>query len=243
MLYLITGGVGFGLSLLSIILVAIFHAAGKKKLVPLILYVVGLALFLGSAFLSWKGVQIPFLSQFFDKNGEEVQQADDSASGGMEVDQGLLSVDVTVPAALFQGEDMENFDAGDYAQRNGFTKAVKNSDGSVTVTIPKSSYNKMLSDMADAYDNSFLLMQGAADTPYIKSITRSDNFSTIIIGVDREVYEEVQFDLSPFVTGMSGMMYQTFAGGDLHVEVVVKDDATGEMISSTVYPDALETQN
>lgn len=57
MLY-ITGGVGFVLSILAIILVLIFHKKDKSKLIPVILYCFGLILFLGSGFLHWRGFEL-----------------------------------------------------------------------------------------------------------------------------------------------------------------------------------------
>lgn len=77
MLLYITGGVGFALSVLAIILILIVHKKDKKKLIPIIMYVLGFVLFMGSGFLHWRGVRLdlPLPSK---EPAEDVQQAEDS---------------------------------------------------------------------------------------------------------------------------------------------------------------------
>jgi len=58
MLLYITGGVGFVLSILAIFLLRLFHKKDKKKRIPIILYVVGFILFMGSGFLHWRGFEL-----------------------------------------------------------------------------------------------------------------------------------------------------------------------------------------
>ena len=76
MLLYITGGVGFGLSILAILLIVLLHKKGKSKLIPIILYCLGFILFIGSGFLHWRGF-------VFDLPGkepaEDVQPAEDGA--------------------------------------------------------------------------------------------------------------------------------------------------------------------
>lgn len=59
----------------------------------------------------------------------------ETPSAGIQVDESLLSVDITLPASIFEGQDLSAFDADAYAREEGFQKAVVNDDGSITVTM------------------------------------------------------------------------------------------------------------
>jgi len=83
MLFYITGGIGFVLSILAIVLVLLAHKKDKSKRIPLILYLVGFLLFMGSGFLHWRGFELHLPEK---EPAEDVQPADsaegtDSADG------------------------------------------------------------------------------------------------------------------------------------------------------------------
>lgn len=159
----------------------------------------------------------------------------ESQSGGVQVDEKLLTVDITLPASLF--EDQEDFDPDSYASEQGFTKAVVNDDGSITVTMTKARHHELLDEMAKQYDGILSDMVGADSTPYIKEVTHSDDFGTITASVDRAAYEAETVNFTQFTLGMTGMIYQVFTGAEAHVEVIIKDFDTGDTIESSVFPD------
>lgn len=194
---------------------------------------------MGSAFLHWSETERPRAEGDNAINKQQVVQ-NERDEGGISVDRGVFNVDVIIPASLLQSEDMDSFDEKTFADENGYSKAKLNEDGSITVTMSKSKYDEVMKKMAEQYDQNFSDLVEAEDTPYIKSITRSKNFDEIMIEVDRDAYEN-SIDLTPFVVGLLGMMYQTFNGDNLHVEVIVKDVDTGDLINSITYPDALES--
>jgi hypothetical protein len=163
-------------------------------------------------------------------------------TGGIETDEKLLTVEITLPASLFEGEDMSDFDSDQYAAEQGFTKAVLNEDGSVTVTMTKAKHKELLNNMTAEYEKTFAEMVGSEETPYIKAISHAEQFENITVDVDRAAYESALFDVTPFTLGLAGMMYRAFTEGDPKVEVVIRDADTKEVISTTVYPDALEQQ-
>ena len=135
---------------------------------------------------------------------------------------------------------MSDFDPDAYCHEQGFEKAVLNDDGSVTVTMTKAKHEKLLHEMSDSLDASFAEYIGSEDTPYIMGITHSDNFDNIEIIVSRTEYENT-FDVTPFAVAISAMMYQVFLDMDYHVEVSVVDADTGDVINTTVYPDAFNS--
>lgn len=153
----------------------------------------------------------------------------------IETDEKLLTVDITLPASLFEGE--ENFDADAYAAEQGFTKAVVNADGSVTITMTKAKYNELIDEMTADLDASFSELIGSEDSPYIKDITHSDDFTTVEVKVDRAAYENA-FDLTPMTIGFSTMMFQAFLEMEHHCEISIVDASNGDIINTVVYPDA-----
>ena len=88
-----------------------------------------------------------------------------ATSGGIDTDENLLTVDITLPASLFSDEDMTAFDADAYAEEEGFIKAVLNADGSVTVTMTKLKHNELLKEMTDSLEESFDELVEAEDLP------------------------------------------------------------------------------
>ena len=153
----------------------------------------------------------------------------------IETDEKFLTVDITLPASLFEGE--ENFDADAYAAEQGFTKAVVNADGSVTITMTKAKYNELIDEMTADLDASFSELIGSEDSPYIKDITHSDDFTTVEVKVDRAAYENA-FDLTPMTIGFSTMMFQAFLEMEHHCEISIVDASNGDIINTVVYPDA-----
>ena len=161
-----------------------------------------------------------------------------STPSKIETDEKLLSVDITLPASMFEDEDMTNFDADAYASEQGFTSAKLNEDGSVTVTMTKAKHKELLEEMKNSLDASFAEFVNGEDTPYIKDITHNENFTAVTMKVDKAAYENA-FDFTPLAIGLSVAMYQAFTETEYHVEISIVDATTGEAINSITYPDAL----
>lgn len=156
----------------------------------------------------------------------------------IEVDKNLLTVDITLPASMFEDfGGLDDLDLEKYKAENGFINAVKNNDGSLTVTMTKSQHKEVMSEMAESVKNKFSELVADKDTPYLKSIAHTDDFKKITVRVERAGYENAFFDITPFVIGFSVNMYQVFAGEEFKVEIVVCDDANGDEIETIIYPD------
>lgn len=159
-------------------------------------------------------------------------------SGSIDTDEKLLTVDITLPASFFEGE--EDFDADAYAAEQGFTKAVVNADGSVTITMTKAKHKELIDEMTAELDASFAELVGGENTSYIKDITHSEDFSSVEIKVDRAAYESA-FDLTPMTIGFSTMMFQAFLEMEHHCEISIVDASNGDIINTVVYPDAFNS--
>lgn len=145
--------------------------------------------------------------QKIDENNEELpketnQLSETSSvpseedSQGIEVDKKLLTVDVTLPEQLVG--DLSNFDEKEYlAENEGIKSARVNDDGSLTLTMTKSKHKEMLEEVRKSIDESFGEFIEGDNTSYIKTIDYTENYRDIMVGVDREAYEN-SFDLTPF---------------------------------------------
>jgi len=174
-------------------------------------------------------------------NGDEPQQSENN--GAVQVDENLLTVDVTIPESFFD-EDMTTFDPEAYAKENDFKSATVNEDGSVTITMSKSRHKKLMADLAESLDSAFEEMVGAEDTPYITSIDHSANFDSVDLFVDKAGYDDggLLSAFLPLTVYFSAGMYQVFDGTKApKCEISIIDETTGEVLVNVIYPDALES--
>jgi len=95
-----------------------------------------------------------------------------------------------------------------------------------------------LTDLREEIENAFEELAGGSATPYVTNITCDENFTHIVMEVEREAYEAAA-DMTPVTLGFSAMLYQKFSGQEPHCNITVKDAATGEAITNAVYPDAI----
>lgn len=157
---------------------------------------------------------------------------------GIETDENLFTVTITLPASMYEGEDMTSFDFDAYIEENGFIDAYQNEDGSVSIIMSKAKHKELLKETAASLENDFAAFVNATDTPYVKEITHNDDFSSIEIKVVRADYENA-WDFTAFSVGMSAMFYQMLLDMEYHIEVSTIDIDTGEIIDTLVLPDAL----
>jgi len=158
-------------------------------------------------------------------------------SEGVEVDQGLLNVKITLPAFIF--EDMTDFDPEAYTEENGFKETVVNEDGSITITMSKRRHSELLDEMVTEIENTFETLIESEDTPYVKEITSSDGYRTVTVRVDKEGYEN-SWDMTPLSIYFNVVFYQIFDDAEPYCEVIIEDVETGEVLSSVIYPEAFD---
>ncbi len=174
-----------------------------------------------------------------DETAKDAKKEEDS-SESIDVDKNLLSVEITLPASMFEGEDAESSIAE--AEAEGI-QVTKNADGSVTYKMSKAKHKEMMREMETELQKSIEEMKNGKDSPSIKEVTANKSYSEFTLEVDRAGYENSFDGFAVFGLGLSGMYYQLFQGKDsenIKVKIIVKDVATGEVIGETVYPDALE---
>lgn len=162
-------------------------------------------------------------------------------SQSVNVDKGLINVEVTLPATFFEDQDINEVIAS--AKEEGFDEATANEDGSVTYKMSKAKHKEMMDEIKTGILETVEETKNSEDYVSIKDITHNDTFSEFTLVVDKAAYENSFDGFAAFGLGMSGAYYQIFNGvstEDYKVQISIKDEASGEVFDTIVYPDALE---
>lgn len=173
-----------------------------------------------------------------DKQETKASENAKSKERSVGVKKGLLSVKLTLPASMFEGQDINKVIAD--AEKDGI-KISKNDDGSLTYKMSKAQHKKMMKEMKEEIIKSLNETKEGKDFSSLKDITYNDSFSEFTLVVDQSVYENSMDGLVAFTLGMSGMMYQLYNGvnpDDYQVTIHVKDQATQKEFDKIVYPEA-----
>jgi len=167
--------------------------------------------------------------------------ADEPEEQSIEVDKGVFSVEITLPASLFEGEDIDEVIAE--AKEDGVSDVTVHDDGSLTYKMSKSKHNEMMREMKDDLLEYIEETKNSEDYKSIKDITHNKVFSEFTLLVDQEAFENSFDGFAALGLGMSGLYYQLFDGvapDDYEVTVFIENLNTGEVFDTIVYPDAFE---
>lgn len=173
----------------------------------------------------------------------EKSNVEKTDSESVNVDKGLFNVEVTLPASFFEGEDIDQVIAN--AKEEGIGEATANEDGSITYKMSKSQHKEMLAEIKAAMIESVEETKNSEDFQSIKDITYNDSFSEFTMVVDKAAYENSFDGFAAIGLGMAGAYYQIYNGVEAEaykVEISIKDEASGEVFDTMIYPDALEEQ-
>ena len=172
-----------------------------------------------------------------DDGEVEDQNASQASTGdsGIDVDKGLLNVEITIPAETaeyygFNFESQEDADA--YAKEQGFKSATLGDDGSVTIVMSKSQHKKTMEGLSQKIDEALQEMVGSEDYPNITAVEHNDNYTSFAVTTKSE---ELGFNESFSVLSfyIYGGMYNSFNGtpaDNIHVDFI--NEASGEVIDS-----------
>ncbi|MBQ9976259.1 MAG: hypothetical protein IJP16_07085 [Clostridia bacterium] len=152
------------------------------------------------------------------------------------VDEGLLFVDVTIPAAFF--EDMTEAEIKEEAKEEGYKNCVINEDGSVTYTMTKLQHKEALREYKEEIDENIDdMLNGEDQASSFVSIDYNDTMTKFDIYVDSSLYSDWD-SLYALTFYFSGMLYQAIDGvaeEDIDVEVSFIDNETKEVLDSGSY--------
>jgi len=172
-----------------------------------------------------------------DVVASEAPAVEEESSQGIEVDEGLFNVEVTLPELFFQGQTEQDIAAN--AKEAGVSDYTINADGSVTYTMSKAAHDKAVQEMRDGIDST--IQETVNESPNVfKSVTYNDAVSKFEVTVDKDAYEaDMGAGFIGFNLGLSGIYYQMFQGvptDDQEVVINFIDESTSEVFDSQSWP-------
>ena len=165
-----------------------------------------------------------------DGSGREMTQEDWdqlAAIGDVQVENGVMTVSLNVPADLAKNIRQETIDAGIGTQ---YQAAFRNQDGSITYKMTKEQHQAMLEQLAVSFDNS--LQEMIDDEKYtISNITRNNDFTVFDISLDG-AEPSASDSFAAFSLYMYGELYGVFNGKRPEHVIVNYLDSNGNLIDS-----------
>lgn len=152
------------------------------------------------------------------------------------VDENLLTVDITVPASMFNEESPATDQLSQEQIDKGFKSAKLNDDGSVTYTMSKKAFKEYKTDLKES--SAATLNSLNSDYPCIESVEFNDNFSEIKINVVKSEYENGMNFFCITQAGFVANIYQAYTNETVMSNISVIDKDTGDVIDSATYPTA-----
>lgn len=153
-----------------------------------------------------------------------------SSTGGLEAEENLFDVEITLPADLVGETTQEELEAQSIA--SGVYSVTLNEDGSATYVMSKAQHAQLLKDMADSIHQSLAEMVGSEDYPNVTDISANDDFTVFTVTTtSTELTLQESFSVIGYY--LYGGLYGAFAGeepANIHVDFVNAD--TGDIISS-----------
>lgn len=159
----------------------------------------------------------------------------------IEVEKNLLSVEVTLPPSMFEGQDINEVISE--AKADGVKEVTKNEDGSLTYKMDKSTHKKIMDEAEKGILDYVDQVKNSEDFVSIHDIKHNKDFSEFTIIVDQAKYENSLDGFAALGFAMTGLYYQLFDGvdpEDYEVTLSFENKDTGEVFESIVYPDAFE---
>ncbi|MHA7963722.1 hypothetical protein ACX93W_06200 [Paenibacillus sp. CAU 1782] len=169
------------------------------------------------------------------------EAAKEENSAAVEVDKGLFSNEVTLPASMFEGQDFEQIVA--QAKEEGIGEVIQNDDGSITYKMSKSAYKTMMDEMEQGLLDYVNELKSGTDFASIKDVTHNKSFSEFTLIVDKAAYESGFDGMASLGIVVAASYYQLFNGvssDDLKITINAQDESTKEVFSTRVFPEALE---
>ena len=156
---------------------------------------------------------------------------------GITVDKNLFSVDVTLPASFYEGENMTQAKLNADAAKKGYGKATLNKDGTVTLRMSKAEHSKAVAEMKKSVDD--YIRETVNDSPEVfREITYNKSMTEFNISVNKAKFEEdLASGMIGFGIGMLSSFYQMFNGTE-NPKTAIKliDASTGKVFDTQNWP-------
>lgn len=167
-----------------------------------------------------------------DAPAEEATDAEVEALGDVEVDQGLLSVTITLPADF--AEDVTQTSIDKSIADGEIQDGQINDDGTVTYQLSKSQHENSLAQLRGTIDE-IVAEENATNPGLYKEVTYNDEMTQFsVVVADRKKYEQSMSMLS-FGLLFGAAFYQIFYGvpeNERNVVIEYVDGATGDVFDT-----------
>jgi hypothetical protein len=174
-------------------------------------------------------------------DGESEDLSELEAIGDIEVDRGLLSVEITIPASLAGEADIDGLVSEFSAEGIDVSDARRNPDGSITYKMSRGDHRRLLTSLRDSFVESF--DEAAEDFDSVQSITFNDELTRFRITVNRAAFENSFDGFVVFLPLFAAGIYAAFDGRDpegMRIDIDYVDAATGQVYDTFVAPDDLQ---
>lgn len=150
------------------------------------------------------------------------------------VDENLLTVEITVPASMFDEDNQQSNELSEEQKEQGFKSAQVNEDGSVTYTMSKAAFKDYKENLKATVEDTFNNL--GSEYSFIQKVDYDNNFSVVKLYVDEATYSQGFNFMCVMAVGYSANMYQAYTNEEISCTVEVYNNANGELIESATYP-------
>jgi hypothetical protein len=180
-------------------------------------------------------------SQEASEDIDDVPDEDDPLEGlgDVEVDRGLLNVEVTLPPVYFEGQSPE--DILSEARGDGISDVTVNPDGSVTYRMSKMRHRELMQEINASLRESLVTLPD--DFSSVQEVTVNQDVTAFRIVADQAAYESSLDGFVIFAIAMQAGMYHLFDGAtsdSYRVTIDLVDAASGTVFDTVVLPDDFE---
>lgn len=172
-------------------------------------------------------------------SGETTEKEETSATSATTttteiVDENLLTVEITVPASMFDEDNQPSNELSEEQKEQGFKSAQVNEDGSVTYTMSKAAFKDYKENLKATVEDTFNNL--GSEYSFIQKVDYDSNFSVVKLYVDEATYSQGFNFMCVMAVGYSANMYQAYTNEEISCTVEVYNNADGELIESATYP-------
>ena len=151
-----------------------------------------------------------------------------SSIGEVQVEDGILTVSITLPKDYVEGVTQEQLDA---SKEDKYESAVLNEDGSVTYKMTKEQHQNMMKSISDEFDKSVQELIDDDENYSIDAVSHNKDFSEFDVTLaGTELGFQDSFSVVLFY--MYGGMYGIFSGHQPEHVIVNFLDPDGNIIES-----------
>ena len=167
-----------------------------------------------------------------DDSGDTPLPSASSETQSVQVDENLLTVEITVPKDFVEeGTTQETLDA---SLAEGIQSATLNEDGSVTYVMTKARHREMMKEMAEEIDKQMEEMVTSGQFPQLTEIKAEDDYWKFTVTTTAQSKEglDIYSNFSVISFYLFGGMYNSFNGTQTDEIIVEFTDPDGNVIST-----------